>query len=109
LNPSGISGEEIVVSHVSPSKLKSEPIDLMMPQSRDPLATGGEAYHQAAELKPLGLKVDSHHPLLQQQQHQQQQQYIVLAYNNDGVGQAGSKSQNVTVDGFDLKEEKVSV
>jgi len=77
----------------------------------------GNAYHQASELK--GLKVDSQHlthqQLLQQhqqqQQQQQQQQYIVLAYDNESVLQQMPQSKtNVNgQDGFDIKEEKVTV
>jgi hypothetical protein len=79
------------------------------------LQAGGESYHQSAELKPLGLKVDpqQHQQLLQQHhQQQQQQQYIVLAYDNEGgIHQIHQTSKpNVTVvEGFDIKEEKVSV
>ena len=79
------------------------------------LEAGGESYHQSTELKPLGLKVDPHDQLLQQhhhQQQQQQQQYIVLAYDNEGgIHQIhqGSKPNVTVVEGFDIKEEKVTV
>ena len=112
------------MSHASPSKLKSEPVDLITSgaESRDhnhsmaSLEAGGESYHQSTELKPLGLKVDPHDQLLQQHQHQQQQQqqqqYIVLAYDNEGgIHQIhqGSKPNVTVVEGFDIKEEKVTV
>jgi hypothetical protein len=108
LSPASISGEEIVVSNVSPTKLKSEPMDHVAT-----LEGGSETFHtSAAELKPLGLKVEAH----QQQQllQQQQQQYIVLAYDNESgihqLQQTSGKANNVTVvEGFDLKEEKVTV
>lgn len=84
----------------------------MTSQSRDHVTSlegGSDAFHTSAELKPLGLKVEPH----QQQLLQQQQQYIVLAYDNEsGLHQLqqSSKSNNVTVvEGFDLKEEKVTV
>ena len=95
------------MSHVSPAKLKSEPIDHVAS-----LEGGSEAFHAtAADLKPLGLKVEPHQQQLLQQQ---QQQYIVLAYDNEGgihpLQQAAGKTNNVTVvEGFDLKEEKVTV
>ena len=108
LSPSSISGEEIVVSHVSPAKLKSEPLDHVAS-----LEGGSDGFHAAtaADLKPLGLKVEPHQQQLLQQQ---QQQYIVLAYDNESgihqLQQAAGKANNVTVvEGFDLKEEKVTV
>ncbi len=119
MSPSSVTGEEIVVSHASPSKLKSEPVDLITSgESRDhnhsmaSLEAGAESYHQSSELKPLGLKVDPNDQLLQHHQQQQQQQYIVLAYDNEGgIHQIhqGSKPNVTVVEGFDIKEEKVTV
>lgn len=117
LSPSAIN-EEIVVSHGGASKLKSEPNDLR--EGGTQMATlvqqsGENSYHQGADLKPLGLKVEPHHMshqhLLQQHQQQQQQQYIVLAYDNDTVIQQMQQGkQPVTVsESYDIKEEKVSV